>query len=610
MGEVKIIIDNKEVRVPEGTTILKAAEKAQIKIPTLCYLEWIKHDVGACRVCVVEVESEDNLVTACNTLVRDGMVIKTNTPKVREARKLQLELMLSEHHLNCPTCPRNGNCELQSLAAQLNIKAIRPQEEEKVVWEVDDSSPALVRNPNKCIVCQRCITMCKEVQTVNALDIYGTGINAIVKPLNEKPLIESPCVFCGQCSIICPVAAIVEKDDIEKVWEALSNPELHVVVQTAPATHVTIGEAFDFLTGADITGKLVSALKTLGFDAVFDTNWSADLTICEEGVELIGRIVANKLNKDSIEVSLFGKKINLDVTPFKNKPLPQFTSCCPSWVKFIEQFYPEFLEHVSSCKSPQQMLGPIAKVYYAQKKGISPEKVFVVSIMPCTAKKFEATRPEMNAASKYWNNPNILRDVDVVLTSRELIKMIKEAGIDFANLPDQKYDPIMGESTGAGQIFGATGGVMEAALRTAYEAITGKTLPKLDFEAVRGIDGIKEATVEMNGLNVKVIVAHGLGNARHLLEKLKAGELKDTHFIEIMACPGGCIGGGGQPVGSDLEIREKRIQGIYERDKKLPLRKSHENPELLVLYEEFLKIPCGEISHKLLHTHYTPRQIK
>jgi len=609
MQEVKVVVDGIEVTVPEGSTILKAAEKAQVKIPTLCYCEWIKHAVGACRVCVVEVEGEKDLVTACNTPVRDGMIVKTNTSKVRIARKLQVEMMLSEHHLNCPVCPRNGTCELQKLAEELNIRSIRPKGERKE-WEIDDSSPSLVRNPNKCVVCQRCITVCSEVQTVGALELWGNGVEAIVRPVEGKPLIETQCVACGQCSIVCPVGAIVEKDETEKVWEAILDPEKHVVVQTAPATHVTIGEAFGFPPGADITGKLVAALKRLGFDAVFDTNWSADLTIIEEGTELIGRIAANELGLDEIEVTLFGEKILLDVTPFKGKPLPQTTSCCPAWIKFMEEFYPDLLSHISSCKSPQQMLGPIAKTYYAKKKGIDPKKIFVVSVMPCTAKKFEASRPEMIDASKYWDDPAIGRDVDVVLTSREVIRMIKEAGLDFANLPEEDYDPIMGTATGAGQIFGATGGVMEAALRTAYEAITGKTLPRLDFEEVRGIKGIKEATVELNGIAVKVIVAHGLGNARKVMDKVRAGEMKGYHFIEVMACPGGCIGGGGQPVWSDMTARVERIKGIYERDKKLPIRKSHENPEIQAIYQEFLKLPCGHLSHALLHTHYTARGSK
>lgn len=518
MKEVEVTINGIKIKVPEGTTILEAAIKVGIKIPTLCYMDGvglrdIKHAVGACRVCVVEIEGKKDLVSSCNTPVEEGMVIYTHTPRVLATRKLNLELMLSDHHLDCPTCPKNGICELQKICAELNVREVRPRGEKKT-YSIDDSSPSLIRNPNKCIVCQRCITACKVLQTVDVLELYGNGFEAIVRPLEGKTLFETKCVACGQCSLVCPTAAIVEKEDIALVWEALSDPKKHVVVQTAPATHVTIGEAFGLPRGTDITGKLVTALKRLGFDAVFDTNWAADLTIMEEAHELIYRIKNGGV-------------------------LPQFTSCSPAWVKFVEEFYPDLIPHLSTCKSPQQMFGAVAKTYYAQKKGLNPEDIFVVSVMPCTAKKFEASRPEMISARKYWNNPNISRDVDVVLTSRELIKMLKEAGIDFANLPDSSYDPLMGEASGAAQIFGATGGVMEAALRTAYEVITGKTLSKLDFEEVRGMRDIKEASVEMDGLVVKVLVAHSLGAARKLMERIRAGELRDYHFIEVMACPGG-----------------------------------------------------------------------
>ncbi len=447
MANITLTIDGQKVTVPHGTTILKAAEQAGVKIPTLCFLEnvglrHIKHDVGACRVCVVEIEGNKDFVSSCNTPVEEGMVIRTNTPKVISARKLNLEMILSEHHLDCPTCPRNGICELQAVCAELNVRQIRPQGEKKDL-PIDESSPSIVRNPNKCIICQRCITACKVLQSVDVLELYGNGYDAIIRPLEGKSLIETQCVACGQCALVCPTAAIVERDDTWKVWEAIADPNKHVVVQTAPATHVTIGEVFGLPVGTDITGKMVAALKRLGFDAVFDTNWSADLTIMEEGYELIHRIKNGGV-------------------------LPQFTSCSPGWIKFVEEFYPDLIPHLSSCKSPQQMLGSIAKTYYAEKKRINPEDIFVVSIMPCTAKKYEAARPEMNSASKFWKNPNISRDVDVVLTSRELIRMIREAGIDFATLSDESYDSVMGEGTGAAQIFGATGGVMEAALRTAY----------------------------------------------------------------------------------------------------------------------------------------------
>ncbi|HEM56268.1 MAG TPA: 2Fe-2S iron-sulfur cluster binding domain-containing protein [Thermodesulfobium narugense] len=586
MSDIRVIIDGREVTVPEGTTILEAAKKANVKIPTLCYLKdvglkGIKHDIGSCRVCVVEVDGKPDFVSSCNTPAENGMVIKTNTPKVLAARKLNLEMLLSDHHLDCTTCPKNGICELQSLCAELNVRAIRPQGEMKSL-PIDDSSPSIIRNPNKCILCQRCITACKVLQTVDALELYGNGFDAVVRPKGGIPLIETQCVNCGQCALVCPTGAIVERDDTWKVWEAIADPSKHVVAQTAPSTHVTIGEAFGLPVGTDITGKMVAALRRLGFDAVFDTNWAADLTIMEEGYELIHRIKNNGV-------------------------LPQTTSCSPGWIKFAEEFYPDLLPHISSCKSPQQMFGPITKTFYAEKKKINPENIFVVSVMPCTAKKYEAARPEINSAAKYWNNPGISRDVDVVLTSRELIRMIREAGIDFANLPDEKYDPIMGEGTGAAQIFGATGGVMEAALRTAYEVVTGKTLPKLDFEDIRGMKGIKEASVNMNGITVKVLVAHSLGLARQLMDKVRAGELKDYHFIEIMACPGGCIGEGGQPIPTTVEERELRINGIYERDKKLPIRKSHEDPEIQAIYKEFLGEPLGHKSHQLLHTHYIPR---
>ncbi|RDV83270.1 NADH-dependent [FeFe] hydrogenase, group A6 [Ammonifex thiophilus] len=570
---VSLVIDGQKVEVPRGTTILEAAKKVQVNIPTLCYLKDIGHDVGACRICIVEVEGQRDFVTACNTPVEEGMVVRTNTPAVREARRMTLELILANHPMECPTCPRNGNCELQSLAAQFNIREIRfPRVRRE--FPLDDSSVAIIRDPNKCIACRRCVTVCENVQTVGVLELQKVDGQAIVGVKGGVPLAETNCVQCGQCALVCPVGAIYERDDTDKVWAALADPTKHVVVQTAPAVHVTIGEMFGMPVGTDATGKIVAALRRLGFDAVFDTNFAADLTIMEEGSELLERIE-------------------------KGGVLPQFTSCSPGWIKFLEHFYPELLPHVSSCKSPQQMLGPVVKTYYAQKKGIDPKDVVMVSIMPCTAKKFEAARPEMNASG--------YRDVDIVLTSRELGRMIKEAGIDFANLPDENYDDPFGTGTGAGQIFGATGGVMEAALRTAYELATGKTLPKLDFVEVRGMKGVKEAAVELNGKTIKVLVAHGLANARLLMEKLKAGELKDYHFIEVMTCPGGCIGGGGQPIPTTTEIREQRIAGIYERDKKLPYRKSHENPDIKKLYEEFLGKPLSHKSHELLHTKYTPR---
>ncbi|MGQ9497146.1 MAG: NADH-dependent [FeFe] hydrogenase, group A6 [Desulfotomaculales bacterium] len=581
MARLRLTIDGQAVEVEEGTSILKAAALVGVRIPTLCYLENI-NEVGACRICVVEVEGKEDFVTACNTPAEDGMVVRTNTPALRAARRTTLELILSDHPMECLTCVRNGNCELQALAAQLNVRAVRVSGATHADLPRDDSTSGIVRDPRKCIVCHRCISVCADVQTVGAIELQGQGFEAFVGPPANLKLADTRCVQCGQCALVCPTAAIVEKDDTDKVWAALLDPAKHVVVQTAPATRVTIGDMFGLPPGTPVTGKMVAALRRLGFDAVFDTDFAADLTIMEEGSELIERLT-------------------------KGGVLPQFTSCSPGWIKFIEHFYPEFLPHVSTCKSPQQMFGAVAKTYYAQKQGIDPENVFVVSIMPCTAKKFEAERPEMNAASRYWNNPRIARDVDVVLTSRELGRMLKQAGIDFPNLPEEEYDEPLGLSTGAAAIFGATGGVMEAALRTAYELVTGKTLEQIDFQAVRGLDGIKEAVVPMNGINVKVMVGHGLCNARQIMEKLKAGELKDYHFIEIMCCPGGCIGGGGQPIPTDTVVRRSRIEGIYRVDAAMKYRKSHENPAIKQLYAEFLEKPLGHKSHALLHTQYTPR---
>ncbi|MGI9950984.1 NADH-dependent [FeFe] hydrogenase, group A6 [Moorellaceae bacterium AZ2] len=572
MSTVTLTIDNRKIEIEAGATILKAAQKAGIHIPTLCYLEGI-NEIGACRVCVVEVEGARNLAASCVTPVTDGMVVRTNTPRVRAARRLNVELLLSNHKMECPTCIRNLNCELQSLAQTLGIREVR-FEGAKSHYEADTSTPAIVRDPDKCILCRRCVAVCEKVQGVKAIAPQERGFDTVIAPAFHEKLINVACVECGQCTLVCPVGALYERDETDKVWAALADPGKHVVVQTAPAVHVTIGEMFGMPVGTDVTGKVVAALRRLGFDAIFDTNFPADLTIMEEGTELLERIE-------------------------KGGVLPQLTSCSPGWIKFIEHFYPELLPHVSTAKSPQQMLGAAIKTYYAELKGLDPANIFSVSIMPCTAKKYEAARPEMNASG--------YRDVDVVLTSRELGRMIKEAGLDFIHLPEENYDDPFGTGTGAGQIFGATGGVMEAALRTAYELATGKTLPRLDFTEVRGMEGIKEAAVDFNGKTVRVLVAHGLANARLLMEKLKAGELKDYHFIEIMTCPGGCIGGGGQPIPTTTEIRQKRIAGIYERDRNLPYRKSHENPDIKKIYEEYLGKPLSHRSHELLHTHYTPR---
>lgn len=567
---VSVTIDNVKVEVEAGTTILKAAEKAGIHIPTLCYLEGI-NEIGACRVCVVEVEGARNLAAACVTPVSDGMVVRTNTPRVRAARRLNVELLLSNHKMECPTCIRNLNCELQTLAQTLGIREVR-FEGKRTTYQADTSTPALVRDPEKCILCRRCVAVCEKVQTVKAIAPQERGFETVIAPAFHEKLINVACVECGQCILVCPVGALYEKDYTEEVWEALADPEKFVVVQTAPATRVSIGQEFGYPPGAITTGKMVAALRRLGFDRVFDTDFSADLTIMEEGSEFIERFK-------------------------KGERLPLLTSCSPGWIKFIEHFYPELLPHLSTCKSPQQMFGAVAKTYYAQKVGIDPSRMVVVSIMPCTAKKFEAQRPEMKDSG--------YQDVDYVLTTRELARMIKEAGIDFQSLPEEDYDDPLGESTGAAVLFGTTGGVMEAALRTAYELMTGKELPRLEFHEVRGLKGIKEATIDIEGTPVRVAVAHGLGHARELLERVKAGE--KYHFIEIMCCPGGCIGGGGQPIPTNEEIRAQRMAGIYSADERMVIRKSHENPSIKALYREFLGHPLSERSHQLLHTHYTPR---
>ncbi|APC08909.1 NADH-dependent [FeFe] hydrogenase, group A6 [Neomoorella thermoacetica] len=570
MSTVKLTIDNIPVEVEAGTTILKAAEEAGIHIPTLCYLEGI-NEIGACRVCVVEVEGARNLMASCVAPVAEGMVVKTNSPRVRMARRLNVELLLSNHEMECPTCIRNLNCELQSLARELGIRQVR-FEGKKSEHPVDDSTPALVREPDKCILCRRCVAVCEKVQGVMAIAPLGRGFDTVIAPAFQEKLVDIACVECGQCTLVCPVGALYEKDYTSEVWAALADPEKFVVVQTAPATRVSIGQEFGLAPGSINTGQMVAALRRLGFDRVFDTDFSADLTIMEEGSEFIERFT-------------------------KGGPLPLITSCSPGWIKFMEHFYPELIPNVSTCKSPQQMFGAVAKTYYARKAGIDPARMVVVSIMPCTAKKFECQRPEMRDSG--------YQDVDYVLTTRELARMIREAGIDFRNLPEEQYDDPLGESTGAGVIFGATGGVMEAALRTAYELITGETLPALDFYDVRGLKGIKEATVDIKGTKVRVAVAHSLGHARQLLERVKAGE--QYHFIEIMCCPGGCIGGGGQPIPTNTEIREQRIKGIYQVDMEMPIRKSHENPSVQALYREFLGKPLSEKSHHLLHTEYTRR---
>lgn len=575
MNMVNVKINNRNVEVPEGTSILHAAKKTGVTIPNLCYHP--DQEVKAnCRVCVVEVEGAKTLMASCATAVQEGMVIRTNTKKVRNARKTVIELLLANHDMNCTACKKNNQCSLQEIAANLGVRESRFT---NVVrnQEIDKSSPAIERNQNKCIKCGRCIQMCSQVQGLAILDYIGRSDDVEVKPAFGWYLGDVACVACGQCSVVCPVAAITEKEDIEKVWEAINNPDKTVVVQTAPAVRVSLGEEFGMEPGEIVTGKLVASLRTLGFDKVFDTDFTADLTIIEEGHELLHRMKTGGT-------------------------LPMLTSCSPGWINFIEQYYPELLPHLSTCKSPQQMFGALAKGYYAKKIGVNPDNIFSVSIMPCTAKKFEADRDEMSVDGKH-------PDVDVVLTTRELGKMLRQAGVDFDKLENEEYDAPFGLSTGAAVIFGATGGVMEAALRTVYEVVTGKTLESLDFKAVRGLEGIKEAEVDLAGTIVKVAVAHSLSNARKVMELIKSGKA-DYSFIEIMCCPGGCIGGGGQPLGGTDELRLKRIDAIYRADKDLPMRKSHENPAVNQLYKEFLIEPLGEKSHHLLHTSYTNRKPK
>ena len=570
MAMVKLTIDGVTGEVEAGTTVLKAAEKFGIHIPTLCYLEGI-HEVGACRVCVVDTGAKA-LQAACVTPVAEGMKVFTNTRRVRAARKLTVELILSNHPADCPTCVRNLNCELQALAESLNIRGNRFTGE-NLEWTPDTSSFAIVRDPNKCILCRRCVSVCEKVQGVKAIGPINRGFKTVIAPAFGQPLGESVCVNCGQCVLACPVGALYEKDGTAKVWEALADPTKHVVVQTAPATRVALGETQGMEPGSIVTGKMVAGLRRLGFDAVMDTDFTADLTIMEEGHELIERLTQGGV-------------------------LPMITSCSPGWIKFIEHFYPDLLPNLSTCKSPQQMFGALAKTFYAEKKGLDPASIFSVSIMPCTAKKFECERPEMTDSG--------YKDVDVVLTTRELGRMFKEAGIVLDQLPEEEYDAPMGLSTGAGVIFGATGGVMEAALRTAYEVVTGETLTNVNFTAVRGLEGVKEAEVDLKGTRIKVAVAHTLGNARKVLDKVRAGE-GGWHFIEIMACPGGCIGGGGQPIPTDTAVRLKRIDGIYTADERLTIRKSHENPAIQAIYKEFLGKPLSHKSHELLHTTYRAR---
>lgn len=573
---VKLTIDNRLVEAPAGSTILEAARGVGIKIPTLCAWAEIHHTPGACRVCMTEVDGQRSLIAACVFPVSEGMIVHTNSEKVRQARKMVVELLLANHPQECNYCVRNGSCELQKVAEFVGLKEVRFDYTQFTKEDmIDRSSPSIVRDGRKCIECHRCVTVCEQIQTVSVLTPAHRGSDVRVVPAFDLPLIESNCITCGQCIMVCPVGALYEKDDVDLVWKALQDPTKHVIVQEAPAIRAALGEEFGMPPGSLVTGKMITALRRLGFDKVFDTNFTADLTIIEEGNELLKRVK-------------------------EGGTLPMITSCSPGWIKFCEHFYPDLLPHLSTCKSPQQMFGALAKTYYAELAGIDPKDIVSVSIMPCTAKKFEAQRPEMNSSG--------YRDVDYVLTTRELGRMIKEGGVDFVNLPDEDYDAPMGEYTGAGTIFGATGGVMEAALRTVYAVVTGENLPSLDITPVRGLEGVKEATVRVGALgDVSIAVAHGLGNARKLMDRIREGKANYA-FIEVMCCPGGCIAGGGEPIPTNNEIRVLRSAALYKDDGNVQKkRQSHENESVKKLYDKFLKEPLGHKSHELLHTKYTKR---
>lgn len=583
MNNIKLTIDNRVVEVPKGTTILDAAKSMGIRIPTLCHMKLedlnYENNPGACRICVVEIEGRRNLAPSCKMECAEGMVVRTHTPRVMNARKTVMELILSNHPAGCLTCSSNGYCELQTIAHDLGIREIRYQGEQST-FEID-RSPSIVRNMNKCIMCRRCETMCNSIQTVGALTAVNRGFNAAVSTAFERDIAGSTCSYCGQCVSVCPVNALSGRNTQQPVLDALADPTKIVIAQTAPAVRTALGRDFGCEPGTLVTGKMVSALRQLGFDYVFDTDFAADLTIMEEGTELLQRL---------------GKHLSGD----QEVKIPMMTSCCPGWVSFVEQHFPELLDNLSTAKSPQQMFGAIAKSYFAEKLGVDRNNIVVVSIMPCLAKKYEASRPEFAVDG----NP----DVDISIYTRELARLIRYANINFNELPDSDFDHPLGESTGAGVIFGTTGGVIEAACRTAYELYTKKPLDKVEFEELRGLEGVRSATINFDGVPIHIGIAHGLGNARKLIEEVKSGK-SPYHVIEVMACPGGCIGGGGQPFHlGRMDVLRKRAEALYSEDVHKPLRKSHENPAIQALYKDYLGEPCGPKAHELLHTHYFDRK--